>query len=387
MESVKLFNGLNGTVVNRDALLAIVDVAKTDEQQHIINKLSQVLNENEDENFKIEILKPATPIIPQSMLNGLQLDDVNEFDLDGLNKAVSANDIYQMITDKIIEALEHPLEDWQKEWGDETNGYGLAYNFITKKPYRSINQIILNPRLISLKYPILKNPYFLTFKQVSDLGGKVKKDSKGLVVTYYSFLYTCTFAEINVDFRTYDKEKFIDFVVSNNILPRLGLDVSLGTFVEQSATAFLKYYKVFNGADVEGIDFGLDNFNLFGKIEKIENPHETIDICEQIISNYPAPKPKFTFGGSSAHFNPIKDVINMPNLSQFKYVQAYYTTYFHEMIHSTGLSKRLNRDLSGKMKTKDKDLFAKYAFEELIAEIGAMFLCSQSGILHYTLKN
>lgn len=387
MESIKLFNGLNGTVVSREDLQEVIAIAKNEEQSHVVRKLEKVLNQNDDESFKIEILSPATPTVPQSMLNGLQLDDVNEFDLDGLNKPVSTNEIYQMVTDKIIEALEQPLTNWEREWGDDIEGYALAYNFVSKKLYRSVNQIILNPRLLSQKYPILKNPYFLTFKQVSDLGGKVKKDSKGQVVTYYSFLYSCVFADINVDFRTYDRERFVEFVVSNNILARLGMDLPLGAFIEQSKTAFLKYYKIFNGVDIEGIDFDLDNFDLPGKLEPIVNHHEPIDICEQIIANYPAPKPMFTFGGASAHFAPAKDVINMPNLSQFNYAQAYYTTYFHEMIHSTGVKTRLDRDLSGQMKTKNKDLYAKYAFEELIAEIGAMFLCSQSGILHYTLKN
>lgn len=385
MESIKLFNALNGSTVSRQYLFDLIQKATAEEQSHIVKKLTEILLLNADERFEIEIEQPSVETIPLSLLNGLQLDDIQEEN--GLNKAVSTNDIYQMVTDKIIEALEQPLEDWQRTWGKDKEGYTLAYNFVSKKPYRSINQIILNPRLLSEKYPLLKNPYFLTFKQVTDLGGKVSKGAKGHVVTYYSFLYSCVFDELKVDFKTYDRDKFIDFVVKNNILARLKMNLPLNLFVEQSKIAFLKYYNVFNGVDIEGINFDLENFSLPGKLEAIENHHETIEICEQMIANYPAPKPKFTFGGESAHFIPSKDVINMPNLKQFEYVQAYYTTYFHEIIHSTGVAKRLDRDLTGQMKTADTELYVKYAFEELIAEIGAMFMSSQAGILHYTMKN
>lgn len=387
MKSVKQFNGLNGTRVSRPELLQIFHLANNEEQIHIAKKIAAVLMQNSDNHFEIEIVNPAIESIPSSMLNGLQLDEVNEYDFTGLNKAVSADEIYKMVTNIIIESLEQPLDDFEVNWGSDKDGYLLAYNFVSKKPYRSINQLILNPHLISPRKPILENPYFLTFKQVSDLGGKVKKGAKGHVVTYYSFLYSCVFDEIGVDFRSYDKEKFVKFVKENNILPRLGINIPLGVFVEQSSIAFLKYYNVFNGVDVEGIDFDLDKFSLPGKTQKVENHHEKIYTCEAIIEGYPIPKPEFTFGGTSAHFNPGKDIINMPNLKQFKFVQAYYTTFFHEMIHSTGAKNRLDRDLTGSRLSKNPAVYAKYAFEELIAEIGAMFLCSQAGILHYTLKN
>lgn len=387
MESVKQFNGLNGTRVSRQELLQIFHLANNEEQIHVAKKIAAVLMQNSDNHFDIEIVNTAIESIPSSMLNGLQLDDVNEFDSTGLNKAVSADEIYKMVTNIIVDALEEPLDDFEVNWGSDKDGYLIAYNFVSKKPYRSINQLILNPHLISPRKPILENPYFLTFKQVSDLGGKVKKGAKGHVVTYYSFLYSCVFDEIGVDYRTYDKEKFVKFVAESKILQRLGINIPLDAFVDQSSIAFLKYYNVFNGVDVEGIDFDLDKFSLPGKTQKIENHHEKIYTCEAIIEGYPTPKPEFTFGGTSAHFNPGKDIINMPNLKQFKFVQAYYTTFFHEMIHSTGAKNRLDRDLTGSRLSKNPAVYAKYAFEELIAEIGAMFLCSQAGILHYTLKN
>ena len=320
------------------------------------------------------------------MLHCLDCDPMPN-DVTGLGKAVSPYDIYQMITDQVIEALEKPLDNWQMEWGSDTEGYLYAYNFITKKPYRSINQLILNPHVLAPVFPILKNPYFLTFSQIESLNGKLKKGSKGKQVTYYNFTYSYKNDDLKLSFKTSDEQKFIEWINKNNVLQRLNMNDSLlFSFVNEHKFAFLKYYNVFNGSDIEGIDFKLDKFDLKGKLDKIENHHEKLPICEAIISSYPAPKPKFTFGGTSAHFNPGTDTINMPNLSQFKYVQAYYTTYFHEMIHSTGIESRLNRDLTGRMKGTPEQR-KLYYFEELIAELGAIFLCSQSGILHFTKRN
>ena len=386
-QSVKLFNGLNGTRVTREALQNIISIARQEEQTQILSKLENLLKIYDDEKFDITLREKAFEIAPISMLNGIDFDEYNESESNGLAKPISPNEIYDMVTNIIIENLEKPLDNWEQEWGSDKDGYLYAYNFVTKKPYRSVNQLILNPYLIAPIFPVLQNPYFLTFKQIEDLGGKVKKGSKGKIVTYYSFLYSCVFDEIDVDFKTYDREKFINFVKQNKVLEKLKLDIPIEAFTEQSAIAFLKYYKVFNGVDVEGIDFDLDNFTLKGKLQKIENHHEKLPTCEAIIEAYPEKKPEFTFGGDSAYFSPMEDRVNMPNLSQYNYVQAYYTTFFHELIHSTGIESRLHRDLSGKMKSKNLEEVKKYAFEEFIAEIGAMFLSSYAGILHFTVKN
>src|SRR5690606_5012741 len=75
------------------------------------------------------------------------------------------------------------------------------------------------------------------------------------------------------------------------------------------------------------------------------------------------------------------DVVVMPKLEQFDNPQEFYSTLFHELVHSTGAKHRLNRDMTGRYGSKP------YAFEELIAELGASFLCGWSGILYFTLKN
>ncbi|MDZ7605382.1 MAG: ArdC family protein [Cyclobacteriaceae bacterium] len=86
-------------------------------------------------------------------------------------------DVYQIVTDLIIEKLESGIIPWQKPWSD----YGPAVNYVTRKPYRGINQLILNG--------LHTRPYYLTFQQAIDLGGSVKKGSKSIPVTYWNILY------------------------------------------------------------------------------------------------------------------------------------------------------------------------------------------------------
>ena len=293
-KAVEKFNGLNGMVATREELQQISIIAENEEQFHIKKRVDSVLNDVDCDEWEIEIKENAFEVVPKSMLNGIDFDSLNEIENNGLNKAVSPNEIYDTITKMIIEGLEKPLDNWEKTWNEDEDGYLFAYNYETKKPYRSINQIILNPHLFDNTQPTLKNPYFLTFKQIEANKGKLKKGSKGKMVTYYSFKYSCVVEELGLDFVTYDLQKFIDFVVKNNVIERLKLNLSVQEFANQNSVAFIKYYNVFNGADIEGIDFDLDNFKLAGKMVKIVNHHEKIPTCEAIIDAYPNPKPELS---------------------------------------------------------------------------------------------
>ncbi|CAM3968927.1 zincin-like metallopeptidase domain-containing protein [Flavobacterium cucumis] len=386
-KAVEKFNGLNGMVATREELQQISIMAENEEQFHVKKRVDNVLNDVDCDEWEIEIKENAFEVVPKSILNGIDFDSLNEIENNGLNKAVSPNEIYDTITKMIIEGLEKPLDNWDKTWNDDQDGYLFAYNYETKKPYRSINQIILNPHLFDNTQPTLKNPYFLTFKQIEANKGKLKKGSKGKMVTYYSFKYSCIVEELGLDFVTYDLQKFIDFVVKNNVIERLKLNLSVQEFANQNSVAFIKYYNVFNGADIEGIDFDLDNFKLAGKMVKIVNHHEKIPTCEAIIEAYPNPKPEFVFKGNQPAYFPKLDKIEMTPLEQFKFVQAYYTVFFHEIIHSTGHSKRLNRENDTRKRDGSFEDKKAYRFEELVAEIGAMLLCSHAGILHYTVRN
>jgi antirestriction protein ArdC len=136
----------------------------------------------------------------------------------------------------------------------------------------------------------------------------------------------------------------------------------------------LKTYRVFNLEDTTGIEYKIP-----GIVHNTEG--EKIEICENIISNMPN-KPKIShLKKTGAFYVPAKDYVNIPEISIFKREPEYYSTLFHELAHSTGSIKRLNRDMGGKFGSK------KYAKEELIAELTASFLCGYSGILQFSINN
>src|SRR5690606_10983211 len=224
---------------------------------------------------------------------------------------------------------------------------------------------------------------FLTFNQVESLGGKIKKGAKGLPVVYFTELYKYYDSKSKVDIASYNLKKFIALLNENrDKIPLFTAGHTAEEIAKNHKLPILKYYKVFNGHDVEGIDFDLKNFK-HGFIEKpIPAADEyKMDIPEAIIKNYASPQPGHAFGGNKAFYSPSQDTITMPHIYDFKTVQDYYSTFFLELAHSTGHGNRLSRDFSGKFGSKN------YAFEELVAEFSAIFLSAEAGIIWQTDKN
>jgi antirestriction protein ArdC len=107
--------------------------------------------------------------------------------------------------------------------------------------------------------------------------------------------------------------------------------------------------------------------------------HSPIEAAERIIRDYRT-KPEIRHGYSAAYYAPLQDYIAMPNPEQFKSAEDYYSVLAHECIHSTGAESRLNR--KGVALSQGLSPFgsATYSFEELVAECGACFICSEAGI-------
>lgn len=403
MNSVIKFNGLSGQITSRDLLVEIMTQAFDEQQFDVHKRILKLLDSYpEAKSFELEIDVPALfdvkahdvqkslsapkkpktvikktksvnsgkklnyPEVSKSMLAGIPYLNLRE-DHEALGKPVSPEQIYDMITQKIIEAIkENKNLFWRKTWQSEE--YGIAAtNYISKKPYRGINAILLNFIAPLVRKKPIENPYWLTFKQVERLKGKVKKGSRGYEVIYYAYIYKIEQVQPQISYTTPDPKKFQDFINANK--SRINSTAKVGKI------PVLKYYKVFSADDVEGIKF---------KMPAIRNPKEIerIAVAESIVENMPnAPKLILEDKGDSAHYIPKIDSVTMPKLSFFEGAQEYYSTFFHELIHSTGNPKRLNRDLKGNFGSKS------YAFEELIAELGAVFLCGESGILYHTLNN
>ncbi|MCG8828795.1 DUF1738 domain-containing protein [Tenacibaculum dicentrarchi] len=293
-----------------------------------------------------------------------------------LGKPFTNDDIYQMITDKMISLVEKASgKGVQKKWGQkefyEKDGFLIPINFVSKNAYRGVNPWLLKDDFFS----VMDNPYFMTFKQIKEKKGTLKKGSKGTPIVYFTLLYKFDNPKTKKEFGTYDKEYMIKYIKN------FGYSKSDFDDVVNSI-AILKYYNVFNGSDIEDIDFKLDELQL-GRVLKSDESlaNEKNEIAELIVKNYPKPAPTIKHGGNDAYHQESADLVQMPRLQSFDTPNDYYAVLFHELIHSTGNKKRLARKLGNKFGSKE------YAKEELIAEFGAVFLSAQSGIIWHSNKN
>jgi antirestriction protein ArdC len=370
MDLVTEFNKLDGRTVKRSELRRILTKAKRQNNTSIVNRISQVLRLHQDKLFTIEL----TNLIEPMGLSGAEqsiilptLEYISEEDSEGLN-GVAQDDIYSYITDLIINTIEKVGHlPWQKDWVG-SGADGAAKNYVSKKEYTGAN-FLLN---FDVKFdedgrgylvPIqFKQPYYLTFNQIKDEGASLRKDSKARRVIYYTMIFS--FDNGSLQFKTTDKEKFAEFVSTYDLTKE-----DLKRYLQKIPV--IKYYNVFRADDCTGLKFPQAVGN------KKVNP---IEQAQSLIDGYKDP-PTYTFVGDKAYYQPATDKLNMPNIKAFKKEASYYCTFFHELTHSTGAKKRLDRDMTGTFGSKS------YAFEELIAELGAVFMCSESGILFQTKEN
>ena len=283
----------------------------------------------------------------------------------GLGKPVPAADIYKMITDKVISMFKTAkASDYHRAWKDDA--FFIPLNFESKKPYRGVNRLLLQERIGFAG--AFRNPYFLTFNQIKKHGGRLKKGTRGYEVVYYSIRYIVP-ADKNTGRKAYSStnaHKVIDFIdkhkLSEDIVTRIPM---------------IRYYNVYNGASIEGIDFQLDKLQIGRAVPDTASENQAAAL---IVENYPNP-PAIKHGGNEAYYSPSGDYVKMPKREQFDSINDYYRTLFHELTHSTGHEKRLDRGISLMLEKDD------YAKEELVAEFGAVFLSAWAGIMWYNNKN
>ena len=228
-------------------------------------------------------------------------------------------DIYATITDRMIAEMEHGLIPWKKPW----MASGLAISHTTGKAYSLLNQMLLG-----------RAGEYLTFKQVHAEGGYVRKGEKAQMVVFWKWI---------------EKE-----------------DDETG---EITQVPFLKYYNVFHVDQCEGI--------TAKHVAEMPDVVEADTEAETIIADYVAREgiQMVNEQGNSAYYQPATDRIVLPLMKQFAETAEYYSTAFHEIIHSTGHEKRLNRlDAPAHFGSED------YSKEELIAEIGSSALVHHCGL-------
>jgi len=240
--------------------------------------------------------------------------------------------ITEIITEKIINALEHGEVPWKKTW------INAPKNGISKKEYRGINRLLLS-------MTDFNSPYFLTFRQAGNLGGYVKKGSHGIPVVYW---HLCKVKKNEEEETTEISEKTIPF---------------------------MRYYIVFNLDQTEEINKS--------KFTEHKRDFEPVETCEQIVTGY-KDSPIILHQGFQPCYIPSTDTVEIPICENFTSEENYYSTLFHELTHSTGHKKRLNRK---EVTFTQRFGSCNYAEEELVAEIGASFLCSYAGIENKTIDN
>ena len=252
-------------------------------------------------------------------------------------KTSSHVDVYQLVTDLIIEKLESGTIPWKQPWSE----YGPACNYLSKKSYRGINQLILAG--------LHRKPFYLTFQQAVSLGGRIKKGAKSIPVTYWNFVY---------------RHKETDKKLSEAEAKSTPADLLV-------RTAFLKYYRVFNVDDILEVVFD---------IPELQPSHDNyvIERCDAIIENMPN-RPEIRHKENKAYYHLVYDYINMPRIELFRTPELYHSVLHHELIHFSGHPKRLNRFEGNEISAFNS---ANNSKEELVAEIGAAFLNSHAGILN-----
>lgn len=238
---------------------------------------------------------------------------------------MSSNVIYQMVTDRIISLLEQNIVPWKQPW---SNGNHCPVNWKTQKPYRGINTFLLPPG------------EFATLKQINEAGGRIKKGEKSHIAIFWTIL---------------EKE---DEEGDKETIP------------------LIRYYRVF---EINSQCVGIKSRR------KIQSPfdNEPIEEAEKIVKNY-INGPKISHASGRAVYFPSIDCVSVPPLRDYAKVERYYSVLFHELVHSTGHEKRLNRKgIIEQIRFGSEN----YSKEELVAEIGAAMLCTLCHIDNATFDN
>lgn len=244
-------------------------------------------------------------------------------------------DLYSEITDKIIAELAVGRAPWVQPWGSAAGmaPLGMPKNAATDRRYTGINVLILWGAVIEHGFT---GQSWLTFRQALSLGGHVRKGERGTTVVY-----------------------------ADRFTPQDERRKASETGDEARSIAFLKRFTVFNVAQCEGLP---------EELMAAAPPVETELVLPQVEALIRATGLDFRIGGDRAFYQPRLDYVQVPPPQAYFEPINWHRTALHEVSHASGHLSRLNRDLSGSFGSK------KYAFEELIAEISAAFLCASLGI-------
>lgn len=253
------------------------------------------------------------------------------------------SDIYQEVTNRIVEALKQGVAPWIKPWTAGVRPDSpFPSNAVTGRPYHGVNVLLLWAEARLRGYD---QDRWLTYHQAAEAGGHVRKGEQSTLTVFYSF-----------------KEREARDPDGNRVIGSDGLPV-LDRF------PLLRRNFLFNITQTEGVE--------------AKTPEEPEQLPE-LTPHAEAERLMMRSGacivhraGDKAFYSPGQDFIQLPCMKQFSSAEGYYATALHELIHWSGHSRRLNREGIVLPCSYGSE---SYAFEELVAEMGAAYLCALYGL-------
>lgn len=255
--------------------------------------------------------------------------------------------VYEIVTEKVLAALESGVAPWRKTWRGSSGSPGLPASMSTRRPYRGANVFLLWVAAATAGY---SSRWWGTYEQVRRLGGQVRKGERSTLVTFWRR------TERKVEVEDEDED---------------GGEEVRGGFV-------LRYFAVFNEQQADWPD-GSPFAEPAEEGSEEEKLSRRLESAEEVLRGYRG-GPPIAHGGDVAAYNILTDTIRMPGFDDFESPEAYYSTCFHEVTHSTGHAKRLGREGVKDLGPGHGFGSESYAREELVAEMGAAFLCAEAGI-------
>jgi antirestriction protein ArdC len=252
-------------------------------------------------------------------------------------------DVYQLVTDRIIAALEAGTVPWHMPWSKLSSLRNMRGT-----GYHGMNVLLLGSAGMARGYTCNT---WATFNQIRQAGGMVNKGEHGTPVVFWHFF------EVNA------KGESSSSPDGSAPAPAAGAKKTI---------PMLRYYTVFNLEQQTGV--------AIPTIPVTE--HNPIAEAETMLEHF-ADHPPIGFAPGRAFYSPGEDRISVPPIGHYQKTEEYYSTLFHECIHSTGHEKRLARK-AGEWTGFGSESYSK---EELVAEIGAAFLCAETGIVNQTIDN
>jgi antirestriction protein ArdC len=252
-----------------------------------------------------------------------------------MKRTFEKTDIYQLVTDRIITALEQGCVPWQRPWSLTSSAQTMALSHESGNAYSFLNQMLLG-----------EPGEYITFRRAKELGGSIRKGAKGRPVVFWKPVV--------------HKETEEDGTERIRTIP------------------VLKRYTVFHLTDTEGIES-----RFAGKEERTASlssplsPVEQADVTAQEYVGRNEPLRLCIIYSGKAYYSHSDDKVVVPKMSQFRSAEEYYSVLYHELVHSTGHESRCNRRDAGAVAAYGDNAYAK---EELTAEMGAAMALSCLGI-------